>query len=237
LQQPEARSIDTEYVENHLFLGNSSTPPIDWRTTSDMSGATRMGAKTGQFLAASSIIWGAFQVFFGIGFGGLWFVVIGWLLFIATKELRPSAPTTKILSPLCVGEVMRRDCDTVSGDIDLQAFVNNYVLRTRSRYYFVAEKNKPAGLISTEQVKSVPCEQWSRKTVSQIMSSLDNIHIIAPQMPVAKAYETMLIDQVNHLPVASNDQLAGIITRDDILTDLYTHVMFPDRSKERWRSF
>jgi len=194
-----------------------------------MSEATRITAKTGQFLAASFIVWGAFQIFFGIGLGGLWVVLIGCLLLIATKERRTTAPAERILSPLCVGEVMKRDCETVSGDIDLQAFVNNYVLRTRKRYYFVAENNSPAGLISTEQVKSIPCEQWSTKTVSQIMSTLDNIHIIAPQMPVAKAYERMTADQVNHLPVASNDRLAGIITRDDILTDLYSHVTFQDQ--------
>ena len=79
-------------------------------------------------------------------------------------------------------------------------------------------------MISTEQLKKIPCAQWSTKTVGQVISTLDDFEIVAPQMPVAKAYETMMNAEVNQLPVGCNDQLAGIITRDDILTDLYTHV-------------
>jgi CBS domain-containing protein len=58
------------------------------------------------------------------------------------------------------------------------------------------------------------------------MSTLDNLQIVAMQMPVAKAYEAMVNTEVDHLPVAGKDELAGIITRDDILEDLYTHFRF-----------
>ena len=90
----------------------------------------------------------------------------------------------------------------------------------------MTENNRPAGMISTEQVKKIPCAEWSTKTVGQVMSTLDHFQIVAPQTAVSKAYETMMDAQVNQLPVGSNDQLAGIITRDDILKDLYTHVTF-----------
>jgi len=188
-----------------------------------MKGSTRI-ALIGQFVATFLIVWAAFQFVFGIGFGALWFALIGWVLLTVAKASKSKAPDTKIRSPLCVGEVMRRDCDTVSGDIDLQAFVNRYLLKNRDRCYFVAENNRLAGLVSTEQVRRIPCAQWSTKTISQVMSTLDDIQIVAPQMPVDKAYATMMKAEVNHLPVGCNDQLAGIITRDDILADVYTHV-------------
>jgi CBS domain-containing protein len=88
----------------------------------------------------------------------------------------------------------------------------------------VTKKDRPVGIISTEQVKKTPREKWETKTVGQVMSTLDDFQIIAPQIPVAKAYEAMVSAEVNQLPVASNDHLTGIITRDDILEDLYTHV-------------
>ena len=197
---------------------------IIWRVTGNMNRSTRIAARVGEFVAIFFIVWGVFQFFFGLGFGGLWLALIGWFLLNAAKASYAKIPFTKILSPLCVGEVMRRDCDTVPGDIDLQAFVNRHLLKTRNRYYFVTENNRPAGMISTEQVKKIPCEEWSTKTVGQVMSTLDDFEIVAPQMPVAKAYETMMNAEVNQLPVGCNDQLAGIITRDDILEDLYTHV-------------
>ena len=88
----------------------------------------------------------------------------------------------------------------------------------------MTEKDITVGMISTDQVKKIPCSEWSTRTVGQIMSTLDDSQIIAPQMPVTKAYDAMVSAEINHLPVASNDQLAGIVTRDDILEDLYTHI-------------
>lgn len=79
-------------------------------------------------------------------------------------------------------------------------------------------------MISTDQVKKIPLSEWPTKTVEQVMSTLDDFQIVAPQMPVAKAYDTMIRTDVTQLPVASNNHLGGIITRDDILRDLYTHV-------------
>jgi Zn-dependent protease/predicted transcriptional regulator len=197
---------------------------IIWRVTGNVNRSTRTAARIGEFVAIFFIVWGVLQFLFGVSFGGLWLALIGWFLLNAAKASYAKIPVTKILSPLCVGEVMRRDCDTVSGDIDLQAFVNRHLLKTRNRYYFVTENNRPAGMISAQQVKKIPCAEWSTKTVGQVMSTLDDLEIVAPQMPVAKAYETMMNAEVNQLPVGCNDQLAGIITRDDILTDLYTHV-------------
>lgn len=197
---------------------------IVWRITGNMNRSTRIAARVGEFVAVFFIVWGVFQFFFGAGFGGLWLALIGWFLLNAAKASYAKIPVTKMLSPLCVGEVMRRDCDTVPGEIDLQTFVNRHLLKTRNRCYFVTKDNWPAGMISREQVKEIPCAEWPTKTVSQVMSSLDDFQIVPPQMPVAKAYETMMTAEVSQLPVASNDQLAGIITRDDILEDLYTHV-------------
>lgn len=197
---------------------------VMWRITGNRNGSKSVASHVGQFVATFFIGWGVFQVFFGMGFGGLWLALIGWFLLTAAKASYLKSPDAKILSPLCVGEIMRRDCDSVSADIDLQTFVNRHLLKTRNRYYFVTKKDRPVGIISTEQVKKTPREKWETKTVGQVMSTLDDFQIIAPQIPVAKAYEAMVSAEVNQLPVASNDHLTGIITRDDILEDLYTHV-------------
>lgn len=199
---------------------------IIWGITGNMNRSTRIAARVGQFVATFFIVWGVFQFFSGMGLGGLWLALIGWFLLAAANASYARIPVTKVLSPLCVGEVMRRDCDTVPGNIDLQTFVNRHLLKKRNRYFFVTENNRPAGMISTEQVKKIPCAEWSTKTVGQAMSPLDDFQIVGPQMPVAKAFETMMNAEVNQLPVASNDDLAGIVTRDDILTDLHTRVAF-----------
>jgi Zn-dependent protease/CBS domain-containing protein len=203
---------------------------IIWRITGNMESSTRVAAHVGQFIATFFIVWGVFQLLFGMGFGGLWLALIGWFLLTAASASYARTTAVKILSPLCVGEVMRRDCDAVSGDIDLQSFVNKHLLKTRDRNCFVTNNDITVGMISTEQVKKIPYADWETKTVGQVMTTLDDIEIIAPQMPVVKAYEAMVNAEINQLPVASHDQFAGIVTREDILTDLYTHVCVPELS-------
>jgi Zn-dependent protease/CBS domain-containing protein len=211
-------------IPGYSMDGGRVLRAIIWRITGNTNRSTRVAAHAGQFVATFFIVWGIFQFFFGTGFGGLWLALIGWFLLTAAKASYVKSSGAKILSPLCVGEVMRRDCDSVSGDIGLQTFVNRHLLKTRNQYYFVTKKDRPVGIISTEQVKKIPCAEWETKTVGQIMSALDDFQTISPQMPVSKAYEAMMNNEVNQFPVANNDHLAGIITRDDILTDLYTHV-------------
>ena len=197
---------------------------IIWRITDNMNRSTRVAAHVGQFVATFFIVWGVFQLLFGIGFGGVWLALIGWFLLIAANANCTKTPAAMILSPLRVGEVMRCDCDEVSGDMDLQSFVNKHLLKTRNRYYFVTKNNRPSGIISAEQVKKIPYAERESKTVGRVMITLDDLQIIAPQMPVAKAYEAMVNAEIYQLPVASNDRFAGIVTRDDILEDPYTHI-------------
>jgi len=117
---------------------------------------------------------------------------------------------------------MRHDCETVDGQTNLQAFVNEHLLKTGSRCYFVVKDNRLAGLITTHEVKGVPQNEWKLKTVGEVMRTLDSLQIVAPQTPVVEAFETMIRSDVNQLPVASNDQLTGVITRNHILEILKT---------------
>lgn len=184
-----------------------------------------IAARVGQFAATFFLVCGAFQLLLGGNFNGVWFVLIGAFLLTTARGSYEPLRDIRIISPLLVDDLMQRDCEIVQGQIDLQVFVNDHLLKTGNQYYFVAENNRLAGMITPEEVMKMRHGEWTNKTVGQVMCTLDNFQIVAPQMPIAKAYETMSSAEVNQLPVASNNQLMGIITRDDILKNLYTHVI------------
>lgn len=195
---------------------------IIWWITGNMNRSTRIAARVGQFVAIFFIVWGVFQFFFGIGFGGLWLALIGWFLLTAASGSYAQVAITKVLSGLRVGDLMRRDCETVDGQTNLQEFVDEHLLKTGSRCYFVVEDKRLAGLITPHEVKEVPRNEWKLRTVDEVMRTLDNLQIVAPQTSVIEAFETMIRSDVNQLPVASNDQLTGVITRNHILEILKT---------------
>ena len=59
---------------------------IIWHITGNMNRSTRVAAHVGQFVATFFIVWGVFQFFFGMGFGGLWLAMIGWFLLTARQQ-------------------------------------------------------------------------------------------------------------------------------------------------------
>lgn len=197
---------------------------IIWSRNHKKGRSKRIAARIGQFIATFFLVLGLFQLLDG-SFNGLWPVLIGAFLLTAAKRSHEPHPDTKILSPLRVNDLMQHDCEIVEGQIDLQAFVNDHLLKTGNQYYFVAEDDRLAGMITPEEVTKMRHGEWTNKTVGQVMCTLDDFQIIGPEMSIAKAYETMMSAEVNQLPVARNNELTGIITREDILRNVYTHVI------------
>lgn len=195
---------------------------IIWWASGDMNRSTYIAARIGQFVAVVFIVWGIFQFFFGVGFGGLWLALIGWFLLTAAGGSYANVAITKILRGLRVGDVMRRDVETIDGTINLQEFVDEHLLKTGSRCYFVVEGKRLVGMITAHEVKAVPRDEWTQKTIDQAMRTLDDLQIVSPQTPVSEALEDMLRSDVNQLPVADDNQLTGVITRNHILEILKT---------------
>jgi CBS domain-containing protein len=54
------------------------------------------------------------------------------------------------------------------------------------------------------------------------MRPLDQLHTVSPATPIMEALETMGRDDVNQLPVVTNNHLDGVITRANVLQFLQT---------------
>jgi Zn-dependent protease/CBS domain-containing protein len=188
-----------------------------WWITGDMNRSTRIAARVGQFVAVLFIVWGVFQFFSGAGFGSLWLALIGWFLLIAASGSYAQVAITQSLRGLRTSDVMRRDCETVNGRINLQEFVEENLLKMGSRCYFVVEGDRFVGLITLHEVKQVPRDEWGNKTVGDAMRPLEDLQTVAPQTPLSEALETMIRADVNQLPVINRNQLAGVISRNHVL--------------------
>jgi len=195
---------------------------IIWWITGNASKATRIAARVGQGIAFLFIIVGLFRFFNGAGFGGLWLAFIGWFLLDAARSSYVQQEMVQLLRGLRVGDVMTKECPTVKGDLNLQTFVDDYLLRSGQRCFLVDEDGHNAGLVTAHQVKDVDREKWPHMTVGEAMLPLSKLHAVKPGTSVSDALETMSREDVNQLPVISNNHLAGIVSRGDILRLLQT---------------
>lgn len=195
---------------------------ILWMTSRDVVRATRMAANVGKLIALLFIAFGIFRYFGGAGFGGLWIAFIGWFLLQAATASASSVALTAGLKGVRVSDVMTVDCVKLDGNMNVEQFVENYMLRSGRRCFVVEQNGEMTGLVTAHEIKELEKPRWPYTTLVDIMRPLDQLHTVTPTTPVMEALETMGRDDVNQLPVVSGNHLDGIITRANVLQFLQT---------------
>jgi Zn-dependent protease/CBS domain-containing protein len=195
---------------------------VIWWITRNADRSTRLAAQVGQAVAFLFILSGLFRFFVGANFGGLWLAFIGWFLLDASRSSYIQVELMAGLRNRRVADIMDHDCGTVEGHLSLQEFVDEYVLRTGHRCFVVVQNGRVCGLITTHEVKKVDRDSWSQTSVQSVMRPLSQMRTIAPETPAIQALELMAREDMNQLPVISDGQLQGVITRGHVLRFLNT---------------
>jgi Zn-dependent protease/predicted transcriptional regulator len=195
---------------------------IIWWSTRDGMRATQLAARAGQVVALCFIALGIFRFFAGAGFGGLWIAFIGWFLLQAAGSSYSTVTLTANLKDVRVSDVMTRDCAAVDGNLNVQTFVEDHLLRSGRRCFVVEQNGEMIGLVTPHEVKDLERPKWPYTTLYDVMRPLNQVHTVTPSTPVMEALETMGRDDVNQLPVVSGNRLDGIVTRANVIQFLQT---------------
>src|SRR5207247_10066423 len=150
---------------------------IIWWITGNASQATRIAARVGQGIAFLFIIVGLFRFFNGAGFAGLWLAFIGWFLLDAARSSYVQQEMAELLRGVRVGDVMTKECPTVKGDLNMQTFVDDYLLRSGHRCFLVEADGNNVGLVTAHQVKDVERDKWRQMTVGEARRPLSRLHV------------------------------------------------------------
>ena len=194
-----------------------------WWKTGDADRSTQYAARTGQVVAFGFIALGILRYFGGAGLGGLWIAFIGWFLLQAARESEAQVGLAQTLKGVRVADVMTRDLATVEGTSNVQNFVEQELLRTGRRCFFVLDGGEIAGLVTPHEVKQIERAKWPYMTLHDIMRPLADLRAVTPDAPLSSALESMSRYDLNQLPVISNSHLTGLLSRSQVLNYLHTH--------------
>jgi len=194
-----------------------------WWKTGDADRSTQLAARVGQVVAFGFIAVGIFRFFGGAGIGGLWIAFIGWFLLQAARESYLQVGLAHALKGVRVSDVMTRDCPTVDGQVNVQTFVDQDLLRTGRRCFIVAENGQITGLVTPHEVKQVDRAKWPSLTLHDIMRPMRDLRSVTPDASLTSALEAMSRYDLNQLPVVSGDHLEGVLSRSHVLGYLQTH--------------
>jgi len=189
---------------------------IIWFFNHNAVRATQLAARVGQMVAFLFILYGLFRFFTVENFSGLWMAFIGWFLLDASRSSVAQVELMDLLRGHTVAELMERDCPIVPLHISLYDFVHQGLLRSGRRCYIVVQGDQLVGLITPNEVKHVPAEEWPQASVQSAMRPLSQLRVVSPETPVVQALEVISRDDINQLPVVSEGRLQGVFSRGSV---------------------
>jgi CBS domain-containing protein len=118
---------------------------------------------------------------------------------------------------------MTRDIPTVPRDMSVEDYVHE-VLRTGRRCHIVTGAGRPVGLATLHAARALPREEWANTSIQAVMMPLERIHSASPGEPALAILQRMQSEDINQMPVISDEHIVGMIDRDTILRMLQTRL-------------
>ncbi len=203
---------------------------ILWAATGNLRRATRYASWVGQAVAWLMILTGIAMVFnvnvpiFGAGLiGGLWLAFIGWFLNSAAIQSYQQLVIRDILEGVPVGEMMRVNPQVVEPSCTIGDLIHDHIMTADDHAFPVIDQGRLVGLVTLEDVRKVPREQWTTTTVAQTMTPIEKLVTAQPQEDAADALERLTERDVGQLPVIQEGNLLGLLRRQDIIKWLQWH--------------
>jgi Zn-dependent protease len=194
-----------------------------WWGTGNMRIATRWASTIGRVVAALMIVSGLLvALVFRSWQTGLWLAFIGWFLENAAAQSYRQFLLKENLAGVSARDLMTSDCVRIEGTQNLQAAVDEHLLREGRRCIMVTRGDTLAGLLTVHRIKDIPRSEWPFTSVAQAMIPFDqvkNVDVNASAMSVLK-----LMDEgdINQMPVLEAGRLVGAISRDRLLRFIRT---------------
>jgi Zn-dependent protease/CBS domain-containing protein len=190
---------------------------IVWKLSGSLRTATRAATLAGQWIAYLMILAGFWLIFGGDFLDGIWLGLIGWFLLTGAQSANSQVVLETMLKGVTVGKVMNTSPITVPANISLQKLVDEFLLPHGWRSAFVMQVDWLAGLITLDDIRHVPRDEWGQTLVGLAMVPREKLHAVSPQQSLNEVLPLMVGRDVNQLPVVENDRLVGVLSREDIM--------------------
>lgn len=195
---------------------------ILWWRSRDLLRATKIATNIGRGVGFLFILGGIWLIFSGFWLNGIWFTFIGWFLGNAATGSYRQMALQQVLKDHLTSEIMTRDCLMVPSDTTIFKLVNDYILPS-GRHCLVVSDSHVLGLVSLQNIKVVPRNQWASYTVKEVMTPLEKLKWVSPSEDLASVLKILTEQGINQLAVVEDGNIVGIVARDNLLSVFNVH--------------
>ena len=189
---------------------------IVWAATGSLRRATQIASYVGQGFGFLLIFWGVSQLLGGNVLGGIWIAFIAWFLNNAAESIRQQQALRESIRGVRVPELMNPRPAVADPAMTVEELVMEHVVRQGLRALPVCDQERLVGIVSITDAKAVPRDSWPATPVGTIMTR-SPFKVVAPGDEVGSALRLLVEGSLNQLPVLSNGELVGLLSRADVL--------------------
>jgi Zn-dependent protease len=188
-----------------------------WYWKGDIRWSTRLSSSIGSAFGLALITLAVLAVLQGNFIIGMWWFLIGTFIRTAAGMSYHQLLMREILRREPVSRFLNAAPVTVPTAISLQQLVDDYVYKYQFKMFPVTENSKLVGCVTTREVKSVPREDWTRRTVHEVFKPCSPENTIAPDVEALDALSLMTRTGSSRLMVVDKGTLVGIVALKDLL--------------------
>ena len=193
-----------------------------WWLTGDLQRATRVASSVGRMFGWALIFLGVLQAVAGLLLQGLWLVLIGWFLSNAASASYRMLVLRELLEGVRVRDMMRSHFHSIPAQMRVADFVENHLMQSPQLLWPVLEDERLIGLVTLEDVRSVPPGDRDQATVGQIMQTDVAARTLPPDTEARRAFERL---DAGGQPMAVVDggRCVGLVSAADAAKWLMLH--------------
>ncbi len=188
-----------------------------WYAKGQLRWATRLASRIGESFGVGMILVGIIAFVYGNFISGIWWFLIGMFLRNASQMSYRQLVVRQALQGEHVQRFMKPDLVTVSPSTTLSQIMDDYIYRYHYETFPVVEGDRLLGVVSVNQLKEIPREEWSRRTVKELARTCTEGNTIGPDADATKALEKMSREGNSRLMVTDHGRLVGILALRDLL--------------------
>lgn len=194
-----------------------------WHFKGDLPHATRIASGVGATFGVVLMVLGVLQLFTGNFIGAVWWFLIGMFIRSASQMSYQQVLVRTALEGEPLQRFMNVQPITVAPDTSVQDLVDSYIYRYHHRMYpVVGPSRELLGCVTTEQVKTVPRDQWRERRVQEIAQSCSVGNTISPDADAAAVLSKMSKTGNSRLMVVDDGRLVGLVSSRDLTQFLST---------------
>ena len=190
---------------------------ILWHASGRLRWATRLASKIGEGFGVGMILMGIITFVYGSFISGIWWFLIGMFLRNASHMSYRQLVVRQALQGEHVRRFMKPDPVTVTPSVTLSQLMDDYIYRYHYEMFPVVDGGKLLGVVNVNQLKEIPREEWSRRTVKDLARTCTEGNTIEPDADATKALEKMNKEGNSRLMVIDHGRLVGILALRDLL--------------------